>query len=265
MPTEPKKQPAGKTNPVPPPNPEAASPVAAAIAEIAGQLNVEKETVSAGSGGTYKAFTMDKVYEAVRPLLAAAGVAIFPRPPHVEYVEHARSGGGVQTTARYNGSWMLVHAESGDEVLIGFEASARDTGDKAPIQAGQQALKYALVQLFQLSAGDPEAESPPEDALDSEAVAAQEAEDQRRLENAARSHLYPLMAGEKITEDQQRKDAEATWPLVLEAAGVKEIATEADRDKVIAAATRLYGPDEDEPGEQPKLTGPPAEKEDTDA
>ncbi len=217
----------------------AVSPVAAAVAEIAGLLGtVEKETVGQGNY-SYKAFSVDTIYEAVRPMLAERGVAVFPRPPTVEYVEHTNSEGKVSTTARYNGSWMLVHGESGDEVLIGFEASSRDNGDKAPIMAGQQAFKYAIVQMLQLSAGDPEAENRPEDALDSEAVAAQEAEDQRRLENAARSHLYPLMAGEKITE--------------------------ADRDKVIAAATRLYGPDEDEPGEQPKLTGPPAEKEDTDA
>ena len=261
MPTEAKKKPAGKTNPVPPPNPEAASPVAAAIAEIAGQLNVEKERISAGTGGTYQAFTMDKVYEAVRPLLAAAGIAIFPRPPHVEYVEHARSGGGVQTTARYNGSWMLVHAASGDEVLIGFEASARDTGDKAPIQAGQQALKYAFVQMFQLSAGDPEAEARPEEALDPNVAAEIEQENRDRLENAARKFVYDLMAGEKVTEKKQVEEAEAAWPLVLEAASVDEITDMVTRDEVIAAATRLYGPDEGEAGEQPKLTGPPAEKD----
>lgn len=228
------------------------SPVAAAIAEIAGELGtVQKETVGKGSY-SYQAFTVDKIYEAVRPMLAARGVAVFPRPPHVEYVEHVNDEGKVSTTARYNGSWMLVHGESGDEVLIGFEASARDSGDKAPIQAGQQAFKYAIVQMLQLGAGDPEAEQPPEEALDPKVVAAQAEDDQRRLENAARAHLYPLMAGEKITEDQQKKDAEATWPLVLEAAGVKEIATEADRDTVIAAADKLYGAD-DEAGKQEKL------------
>ena len=227
------------------PNPPL-SPVAAAIAEIAGELGtVVKEQISAGTGGTYQAFTVDKIYEAVRPMLAARGVAVFPRPPHVEYTEHVSKSGGVQTTARYNGSWMLVHAESGDEALIGFEASARDNGDKAPIQAGQQAFKYALVQMLQLGAGDPEAENPPEDAIDPKVAAEQAADDQRRLENAARVHLYPMMAGEKVTEDQQKKEAEAVWPLVLEAAGVKEIATEADRDAVIAAATRLYGPDDE--------------------
>ncbi len=228
------------TEPTPP-----LSPVAAAVAEIAGLLGtVEKEEVSAGRGGTYQAFTVDKIYAAVRPMLATRGIAVFPRPPTVVYVEHVSTDGKVSTTARYNGSWMLVHGESGDEVLIGFEASARDNGDKAPIQAGQQAFKYAIVQMLQLGAGDPEAETQPEDALDPEAVAAQEAEDQRRLENAARAHLFPLMAGEKVTEAQQKVEAEAAWPLVLEAAGVTEIATEADRDKVIAATTRLYGPDE---------------------
>ncbi len=227
------------------------SPVAAAVAEIAGLLGtVEKETVGQGNY-SYKAFSVDTIYEAVRPMLAERGVAVFPRPPHVEYVEHVSDEGKVSTTARYNGSWMLVHGESGDEVLIGFEASSRDNGDKAPIMAGQQAFKYAIVQMLQLSAGDPEAENRPEDALDAETVAAQAAEDQRRLENAARVHLFGFMAGEKVTDDQQAEQALEVWPLVLEAAGVKEIATEADRDKVIAAATRLYGPDE--AGEQDKL------------
>jgi hypothetical protein len=228
------------------------SPVAAAIAEIAGELGtVVKERVDAGRGGSYQAFTVDKIYEAVRPMLAARGVAVFPRPPHVEYTEHVSSSGGVQTTARYNGSWMLVHAASGDEILIGFEASARDNGDKAPIQAGQQAFKYAIVQMLQLGAGDPEAENPPEEALDPKVVAAQAADDQRRLENAARGHVFVYMAGEKVTADEQKAEAEAAWPLVLEASGVKEIATEADRDAVIAAADKLYG---DEAGKQETMT-----------
>jgi hypothetical protein len=247
MPT-PKKDP--KQNPPLAPD-KAGSPIAMAIATIAGQLNVEKETVSAGTGGTYQAFTMDRVYEAVRPLLADAGIAIFPRPPDVTYVEHARQGGGVQTTARYKGSWMLVHGPTGDEVLIGFEASARDTGDKAPIQAGQQALKYALVQLFQISAGDPEAEQPPEEAIDPAEAQQIEDENQERLENAARKHVWEYMAGEKVDGDQQKAEAEAAWPLVLEAAGVTDIATEKDRDAVTAAADRLYGGDE--AGEQEKL------------
>ncbi len=233
------------------PNPPA-SPVAAAIAEIAGELGtVVKEQISAGTGGTYKAFTVDKIYEAVRPMLAVRGVAVFPRPPHVEYIEHVNDRGTVVTTARYNGSWMLVHAESGDEVLIGFEASARDNGDKAPIQAGQQAFKYAIVQMLQLGAGDPEAESRPEEAIDPKVAAEVEQENRDRLENAARKVVYDFMAGEKVTKKKQKAEAEAAWPLVLEAAAILEIATEADRDTVIAAATRLYGPDE--AGEQEKL------------
>lgn len=236
------------TDPAPP-----VSPVAAAIAEIAGLLGtVVKERVDAGRT-SYQAFTVDKIYEAVRPMLAERGVAVFPRPPTVDYVEHTNAEGKVSTTARYNGTWLLVHGESGDEVLIGFEASARDNGDKAPIQAGQQAFKYAIVQMLQLGAGDPEAENPPEDVNDPETLEAIAAEEGRRLSNAARAHLYPMMAGEKVTEAEQVAEAEAAWPLVLEAAGVTDIATEADRDKVIAAATRLYGPDEDEASEQAKL------------
>lgn len=224
------------------------SPLAAAIAQIALELTVTKDRVD-GGGYTYMAFSVDKVYDAVRPLLAAHGIAILPRPPHVTYVEHTKQGGGVQTTAQYSGQWMLIHAASGDEALIGFEASARDSGDKAPIQAGQQALKYALVQLFQIAAGDPEAEKVPEDAIDP----AVEAENRERLENAARKVVWEFMAGEKVDGDQQKAEAEAAWPLVLEASGVKEIATEKDRDTVIAAAQKLYSDDDPEPGKQEKL------------
>ncbi len=249
-----------KPNPPAKPEHPPESPVAAAIAEIAGLLGtVEKETVGKGNY-SYQAFSVDTIYAAVRPMLAERGVAVFPRPPTVDYVEHTNDEGKVSTTARYNGTWLLVHGQSGDEVLIGFEASSRDNGDKAPIMAGQQALKYAFVQMLQLGAGDPEAEQPPEDAIDPEKAAEIAAEEQRRLENAARAHLYPMMAGEKVTEEQQKEEAEAAWPLVLEAAGITDIATEKDRDKVIAAADRLYGPDEDEAGEQAQLD----DDEDTD-
>ena len=206
--------------------------LAEAIAKIAGQLTVEKEQISAGSGGTYKAFTVDRVFAAVKPLLADAGIAVYPQPPIVTYAESARSGGGIMTTAQYHGIWLLVHAKSGDQQLIGFQADARDTGDKAPIQAGQQAFKYALVQLFQIGAGDPEAEQPPEPAIDKEQMV-------KALTNAGRQHLFDL-------SDKDKELAQERWPLVLTKAGLSEVTTLEERDLVIQTATDLYAEGEDE-------------------
>ena len=221
--------------------------LAAAIADIAAELGtVVKERIDAGRGGSYNAFTVDKVYEAVRPMMAARGIAVYPQRPSVTYVEHVRDGGGVLTTAQYSGSWLLVHALSGDEQLIGFQADARDTGDKAPIQAAQQAFKYALVQLFQIGAGDPEAENSPERAVGDGVV-----EDQ--LTNMAKEYVYGLQDPE-LDDDDRKAAAKAAWPDIMEKAGVSVIRGIIDRDKVTAAADVLYA---DAPGKLvPSTTDP---------
>lgn len=227
-----------KKPPAKPKPPVNDAPLSAAIAAIAAELGtVDKRTIGKGSY-SYKAFSVDDVFAAVRPMLAAHAVAVYPQAPIVVYAEHVKDDGKVSTTAQYNGRWLLVHGPSGDEQIIGFEASARDSGDKAPIQAGQQAFKYALVQLFQIGAGDAEAEDRPDDALDPLAVAAVEAENLERLRNGARQHLFELSGKDKAV-------AEERWPLLLTKAGLDGIMTEADQAKVIATATELYAADQD--------------------
>lgn len=233
--------------------------VATAIAEIAGQLEqIAKREVKAGGGGTYAAFSVDDVYNAVRPLLASNGLALFPVGAHVEYVEHQSSRGTTLTTARYHGRWILVSSIDGSEQKIGFSVESRDAGDKSTIQAAQQALKYAFVQLFQLSAGDPTPEEVPEDAHTKKEEAAefvtkaqakaQADEDSRRLEAAVKAHLLELAEGEV-------KEAKQMWPLLLEKAGLKpkgrkpQVHTVEERDKLIEMAGAMFTEDQQEGGD----------------
>ena len=119
--------------------------VARAIAEIAGQLEqVAKREVKAGSGGTYSAFSVDDIYNAVRPLLASNGLALFPTGAKVEYVEHESSRGTTLTTARYHGRWVLVSSIDGSEQRMVFSVESRDAGDKATIQAAQRRFNTSL-------------------------------------------------------------------------------------------------------------------------
>ncbi len=233
---------------VPADNPVApVAPIAMAIADIAGTLDaIEKRTMGKGNY-TYKAFSVDDVFDAVRPRLAALHIAVFPQTPTVVYTEHVKADGKVQTTAQYSGRWLLVHGPTGDEQMVGFEASSRDGGDKSAIMAAQQAEKYLYIQMFQISAGDPEAEQPPDDALDPLAVAAEEAKNLERLRNGARQHLFELSGSDKGL-------AEERWPLVLTKAGLDGVMSQADQVKVNSAADELYGPDPvDDAGEQEQM------------
>jgi hypothetical protein len=184
-----------------------------------------KTRVDAGRGGSYQAFSVDDVYRALHPLFAEHGVILAPQAPVVEYVERDRQGGGVMIDARVTARYLLYGVD-GSSIEIGFQAEARDTGDKATIQASQQALKYALVQMFLVAAGDPSAEEVPEAATPKRKTA-------KDYENAAKVAVLEL-AGD------DRGEAAAAWPLLLEKAGVEKVGTKKAYEAVVRAGNDMF-------------------------
>lgn len=194
---------------------------------------VLKTRIDAGRNRSYQAFSVDDVYRALHPLFAEHGVILAPQVPDVEYVERDRINDsgvtyGVAIDARVTGRYIL-YAEDGTSIEIGFRTEARDTGDKATIQASQQALKYALIQMFLIAAGDPSAEPPPEPAGKPTA---------EQWLNKAKTYVYGLAGKDK-------DEAEQAWPLVLEKAKLEGVVSEKDYDKVVFAADRLLTTDDD--------------------
>ena len=190
-----------------------------------------KTRIDAGRGGSYQAFSVDDVYKALHPVFAEHGVILAPQAPVVEYVERDRTDQqgrtfGVTIDARVTGRYLL-YGPDGSNIEVGFQAEARDTGDKATIQASQQALKYALVQMFLVAAGDPNPETPPEPATKARKTG-------KDYENAAKQHVLELVGGDKV-------EAAAAWPLVLEAAHVEKVSTKKEYERVVDAANHTLG------------------------
>lgn len=114
---------------------------------------IEKDRINAGAGGNFLAFTVDRVYGHLGPLFNKHGIVVVPSFVSAEYEETTSKGGA-------HGKWVTVivdyvfHAVDGSQVTMRFGAEGIDYQDKATNKAVQQAFKYGLVQMFQLSTGD---------------------------------------------------------------------------------------------------------------
>lgn len=124
------------------------------LAEVKAELGtIEKDRVDQGGGGTFMAFAVDRVYGHLGPLFNKHGIVVVPQFVSATYEDtQAKSGA--------RGKWVTVvvdyvfHSIDGSEVTMRFGAEGIDYQDKATNKAVQQAFKYGLVQMFQLSTGD---------------------------------------------------------------------------------------------------------------
>ncbi len=133
------------------------------LAAVKAELGtIEKEQISI-PGQSFKAFTVDRVYGHLGPLFNKHGIVVVPSFVSADYADTTSKSGTV-------GKWVTVvvdyvfHGVDGSSVTMRFGAEGIDYQDKATNKAVQQAFKYGLVQMFQLSTGDvdPDADVLPE-------------------------------------------------------------------------------------------------------
>lgn len=230
---------------------QAPSPlVYTALQQVALELGPIAKREVRGRG--FSAFNVDDVYDELRPLLAKHGVIVAPQAPSVDYTKHETQGGAIQTEARVMGRWKVFGLD-GSYVDWAFEASARDSGDKAPIQAAQQALKYAFVHAFQIAAGDPDAEQPPEPAMSEDEIR------ERRVNYVKLEMLRHFVADGADITSVAKEDAGVLLKQAQESAGVPVILNESDADRVVKAAEKIMAPDESNGAAVPVETAAPTE------
>lgn len=92
--------------------------------------------------------------EAVRPLLAAAGVAVVPSYAVLDTHDGQTKAGTPNTRVTLAGTFTFIHADSGDRIAVTTIGQGVDTQDKAAYKAMTGALKYALRQTFLIETGD---------------------------------------------------------------------------------------------------------------
>lgn len=129
------------------------SPVAAALlAVMKSDLYVQKAGINREQNYRYASET--DFLEAVRPKLAAAGVAVIPSYEIMDTHEGQTKAGTPNTRITLAGTFTFIHAESGDRLDVVTIGQGVDTQDKAAYKAMTGALKYALRQTFLIETGD---------------------------------------------------------------------------------------------------------------
>lgn len=113
----------------------------------------------------YTYITEADMLNALRPKMAELGLLFYPK------VAEVLGNSGSVITVLY--TYVLVDADSGEEVSMQVVAQGADSQDKGAYKAATGARKYALRQLVLVSTGDdPEEDSDSEDrgALNSNAI-----------------------------------------------------------------------------------------------
>lgn len=129
------------------------SPVAAALLSVLkSDLYVQKAGMNREQNYRYASET--DFLEAVRPKLAAAGVAVVPSYVVLDTHEGQTKAGTPNTRITLAGKFTFIHAESGDRLDVTTIGQGVDTQDKAAYKAMTGALKYALRQTFLIETGD---------------------------------------------------------------------------------------------------------------
>ncbi|KKN15592.1 hypothetical protein LCGC14_0984420 [marine sediment metagenome] len=152
---------------------------------------IEKDWIDTQGGGKFFAFTIDRVYGHLGPLFNKHGLIVTPRMVSVDYGTVTSAHGKHGTSAHVMMDYTFCDVDGG-ELTMRFGAEGIDYQDKATNKAVQQAFKYALVQLFQLSTGDvdPDAAQLPDQASEKveEKPPSLAEKRMRKIKDAAWSH-----------------------------------------------------------------------------
>ena len=118
---------------------------------------LEKSAQVRGAGGTYMAITHDDVTEAVRSLMARAGVFHILKNLEIstEQTGMKTSGGSAIFTLKGRASIFYINAEDPTDLIEQpIEEWVNDFSDKAPAKWQSYAIKLGLSKMFMLNTGE---------------------------------------------------------------------------------------------------------------
>jgi ERF superfamily len=139
------------------PNPKVYAAISKVMAEI-GRTGIAKDRSNQQQGFKFRG--IDDVYNAMSPLLAAAGLCVLPRVTSRQVTERATKSGGVLFYVALDVEFDLCCAEDGSKHTIAVSGEAMDSGDKATNKAMSAAFKYACMQVFCIpTEGNPDADA----------------------------------------------------------------------------------------------------------
>ena len=187
-------------------------------------------------GQGFSAFNVDDVYATVRPLFIRHALVVIPYVRKWEYRVGAFKSGAEFVDFFVEVEYVFVSAIDGSRESAVGVAEGRDSQDKGPNKAMQQALKYVLIQMLQINTGEDAEEDPGEGShavLQQTQQQAPPPPTPKQLTNAAKEKLLELLNGDA-------DEAKQAWPLVLERAGIEQIKTAADKKVVVDTAVVMF-------------------------
>jgi hypothetical protein len=119
--------------------------IAAVSAEIA-KRGITKDRNNQAQG--YKFRGIDDVYNALSPVMSAAGLVILPRITAREVSERKNQKGSILFYVTVEAEFDFVSSHDGSKHTVKTYGEAMDSGDKATNKAMSAAYKYAAFQTF---------------------------------------------------------------------------------------------------------------------
>ena len=197
---------------------------------------------------SFNAFNVDDIYAHIGPLLTKYDIHVVPRVTDWQRADGLDKEGRRVIDAYLTIEYRFIHAD-GSFVVMTFTGEGRDYQDKAANKAAQQAFKYGLIQMFQITTGEVDP-----DAINPQAAASETAEPDPALV-AINARIKNLQKELLRSVDGDKKMARVVWDKVSGAAGIAEDAwpTDEQLDRVseyigleLAAMAPMV---EDEPSE----------------
>jgi hypothetical protein len=128
--------------------------LADSICAVMGKLKPIAKTQPTGKGLPYEFLSEDAITSTLRPLLAEAGLVIFPRTCEVvEREDYLAKSGGEMTRFLTRHTWRILHA-SGQWIDGQTWGEATDSGDKCLNKCMTAAFKYFQRQTFAINGGN---------------------------------------------------------------------------------------------------------------
>lgn len=150
---------------------------------------------------------IDDVYNALSPLLAAAGLCILPRMLSRSCEERQTAKGGTLFYVTVEAEFDFVCAEDGSKHTVKTFGEAMDSGDKATNKAMSAAYKYAAMQAFAIpTEGDNDADAHTHE------IAAKTGKPTTAVDNSPKARAHRITQGVMAGDAEGAATAMANWP-----------------------------------------------------
>lgn len=135
-------------------------PVHVAIARAMRDLGkiAKADRFDGGNAGKFNFRGVDRVVNAVAPVLRKHGLIVIPQVEKVEYRDVPRANGGRSHECVVTVAWEWV-GPKGDGLTAVTIGEALDTADKATSKAQAVAWRTCLIQMLAIPTGDPDPDS----------------------------------------------------------------------------------------------------------